>query len=288
MYAIVATGGKQLKVAAGEEVVVEKLDAQPGDSVTFDVLFLADDDTITVDPEALASAKDLLASERHSHALFVDARSQDKFRQAHIPSSLNLPLFTLKTKAFLRAKPLVLLNEGHNDAELLREQAHLAKAGFGSVQVLAGGIRAWQQQGGTLEGERVDSPALAELSAAQFHHARAGGGWLVVDVTNRDADQANLPRTIASALAKAPHTQRVLLVNPHGERWPGLREAETAVPNVPVFCLAGGTAAYNQFLTQQLAMQDRRLVTLNSQSTAKPSGDTRSGVKSGGCCGGSR
>jgi hypothetical protein len=109
-----------------------------------------------------------------------------------------------------------------------------------------------------------------------------------VDVTNRDAEQASLPRTIAAALAKAPHTQRVLLVNPQREAWPGLREAETAAPNGPVFCLAGGTAAYNQFLTQQLAMQNRRLVTLNSQSAAKPSGDTRSGVKSGGCCGGSR
>jgi large subunit ribosomal protein L21 len=57
MYAIVATGGKQLKVAAGDVVTVEKLDAAAGDNVTFDVIFLADEDTILVDPAELASAK---------------------------------------------------------------------------------------------------------------------------------------------------------------------------------------------------------------------------------------
>jgi len=56
MYAVVATGGKQLKVAAGDEVVVEKLDAPVGETVKFDVIFLANDGEITVDADALASA----------------------------------------------------------------------------------------------------------------------------------------------------------------------------------------------------------------------------------------
>ena len=57
MYAIVATGGKQLKVAAGDVVTVEKLPAAAGENVTFDVIFLADDDSIVVDAAELASAK---------------------------------------------------------------------------------------------------------------------------------------------------------------------------------------------------------------------------------------
>jgi len=57
MYAIVATGGKQLKVAAGDVVTVEKLEAAIGESVTFDVIFLADGEEITVDSAALADAK---------------------------------------------------------------------------------------------------------------------------------------------------------------------------------------------------------------------------------------
>jgi large subunit ribosomal protein L21 len=57
MYAIVATGGKQIKVEVGDIVVVEKLEVPVGESVTFDVIFLADEDSIVVDPAVLALAR---------------------------------------------------------------------------------------------------------------------------------------------------------------------------------------------------------------------------------------
>jgi large subunit ribosomal protein L21 len=41
MYAIIETGGKQIKVAAGETVYIEKLNVVEGETVTFDkVLFV--------------------------------------------------------------------------------------------------------------------------------------------------------------------------------------------------------------------------------------------------------
>lgn len=46
MYAIIQTGGKQLKVTEGQEIYVEKLAGEAGDTVTFDqVLFVGGDDT---------------------------------------------------------------------------------------------------------------------------------------------------------------------------------------------------------------------------------------------------
>ncbi len=45
MYAIIETGGKQVKVAAGDVVYVEKLNAAEGETVTFDkVLFVGGED----------------------------------------------------------------------------------------------------------------------------------------------------------------------------------------------------------------------------------------------------
>ncbi|MFT8318298.1 MAG: 50S ribosomal protein L21 [Sporolactobacillus sp.] len=45
MYAIIETGGKQLKVEEGQSIVIEKLQAEAGDTVTFDqVLFVGGDD----------------------------------------------------------------------------------------------------------------------------------------------------------------------------------------------------------------------------------------------------
>ena len=48
MYAIIQTGGKQYKVQVGDEVLVEKLDAEVGTEVTMDVLLVADGETVTV------------------------------------------------------------------------------------------------------------------------------------------------------------------------------------------------------------------------------------------------
>lgn len=56
MYAVVSTGGKQLKVEKGTEAVVERLAAEVGQTVTFDVLFVADGESIVVDADALAAA----------------------------------------------------------------------------------------------------------------------------------------------------------------------------------------------------------------------------------------
>ena len=46
MYAIIETGGKQIKVEEGQTIYVEKLDTAADDSVTFDkVLFVSGDET---------------------------------------------------------------------------------------------------------------------------------------------------------------------------------------------------------------------------------------------------
>lgn len=57
MYAIVSTGGKQYKVAQGDVIDVEKLNAQPGDKVELDVLMLNDGATTTVEASALEGKK---------------------------------------------------------------------------------------------------------------------------------------------------------------------------------------------------------------------------------------
>ena len=48
MYAIIVTGGKQYKVSEGDVIKVEKLDAQPGDAVTFDQVVAVSDNELKV------------------------------------------------------------------------------------------------------------------------------------------------------------------------------------------------------------------------------------------------
>ena len=57
MYAIIATGGKQYKVAEGDVLAVEKLDVQPGDKVELPVLLLNDGKQTIVDAASLQDKK---------------------------------------------------------------------------------------------------------------------------------------------------------------------------------------------------------------------------------------
>ena len=40
MYAVIETGGKQIKVAKGDSIFVEKLDVKEGETITFDKVLL--------------------------------------------------------------------------------------------------------------------------------------------------------------------------------------------------------------------------------------------------------
>ena len=55
MYAIIATGGKQYKVSEGDVIKVEKLDAEAGNTVTFDQVIAVSDGSLKVG-DAVASA----------------------------------------------------------------------------------------------------------------------------------------------------------------------------------------------------------------------------------------
>ena len=54
MYAIVKTGGKQYKVAEGDVIEIEKLDAAPGSEVALAAILLVDGAAVTTDAAKLA------------------------------------------------------------------------------------------------------------------------------------------------------------------------------------------------------------------------------------------
>jgi len=58
MYAFIQTGGKQYRVAQGDDLIVEKLQGQAGDAVVFDkVLMAVDGENVHVGKPYLENAK---------------------------------------------------------------------------------------------------------------------------------------------------------------------------------------------------------------------------------------
>jgi len=57
MYAVIETGGKQLRVEEGQEIFVEKLDVEPEEEVVFDKVILVSDKTCKVGAPYVKGAK---------------------------------------------------------------------------------------------------------------------------------------------------------------------------------------------------------------------------------------
>jgi large subunit ribosomal protein L21 len=54
VYAIVRSGGRQEKVSVGDVINLDRLDHEPGTTVTLPALLLVDGDTVTADRAALS------------------------------------------------------------------------------------------------------------------------------------------------------------------------------------------------------------------------------------------
>ena len=89
MYAIIKTGGKQYKVAAGETILVEKLEASVGDSVVFDqVLTCVNGSDVKIGQPLVqgASVKAKIVEHGKGEKIFVfkyKAKSNYRRRQGH-------------------------------------------------------------------------------------------------------------------------------------------------------------------------------------------------------------
>jgi rhodanese-related sulfurtransferase len=112
--------------------------------------------------------------------LLVDVRSAAEFDGCRIPGSLNVPLFSLKTKNF--PGPVVVIQKAAALPETEREIRRL-QAARPSLFLLEGGIQGWKAQKLPLEGDPaairdLDRPAPAplKLPAGPAQTLRTGTG----------------------------------------------------------------------------------------------------------------
>ncbi|HFK1701690.1 TPA: 50S ribosomal protein L21 [Bacillus paranthracis] len=68
MYAIIETGGKQIKVEAGQEIYIEKLDVEAGETVTFDKVLFVGGENVKVGSPVVEGATVTAKVEKHGRA----------------------------------------------------------------------------------------------------------------------------------------------------------------------------------------------------------------------------
>lgn len=85
MFAVIRTGGKQYKVAAGDVIRVEKLAGEAGSSLQFDdVLLVSNEGTTTVGSPVIAGASvsaDVIAQDRNDKIIIFKKKRRQNYRR---------------------------------------------------------------------------------------------------------------------------------------------------------------------------------------------------------------
>ncbi len=202
----------------------------------------------------------------------VDVRDQGAFQQCRIPGSINVPLHALRTKKFLASRFVVLVNEGFLYTQLAERCRELRAAGF-MVWVLEGGLVAWREAGGALEGDEVAQRHLSRISARDLFEERDGSHWVAVDARQTETSKESAPFSriiptgslrneeefIAVLVRYQKQTRRnlplsLVIFNEDGKQYENPEKLLGKAGIKPAFYLIDGLAGYNAFMTQSAAV----------------------------------
>ncbi|MGV1684306.1 50S ribosomal protein L21 [Sphingopyxis sp. NJF-3] len=81
MFAIVRTGGKQYRVAAGDKIAVEKIEGEAGDTVSLGDVLLAGDGGEMKDAKGLAVSAEIIAQTRGEKVIVFKKRRRHNYRR---------------------------------------------------------------------------------------------------------------------------------------------------------------------------------------------------------------
>ncbi|MGB3845475.1 50S ribosomal protein L21 [Sphingopyxis sp. YF1] len=81
MFAIVRTGGKQYRVAAGDKIAVEKIDGEAGDTVSLGDILLAGDGGEVKDAKGLTVSAEIIAQTRGEKVIVFKKRRRHNYRR---------------------------------------------------------------------------------------------------------------------------------------------------------------------------------------------------------------
>jgi large subunit ribosomal protein L21 len=81
MFAVVRTGGKQYRVAAGDKIAVEKLAGKAGDVITLDDVLLAGEGGTLADPKSVTVSAEIIAQTRGEKVVVFKKRRRHNYRR---------------------------------------------------------------------------------------------------------------------------------------------------------------------------------------------------------------
>jgi rhodanese-related sulfurtransferase len=234
-------------------------------------------------PTLSVSADALLHKLRQNQPItLVDIRSPEEFDKSRIPGSINIPLYAIKTKAFLKSVPFVLVEDGYRYKSLESQCRNLRDEGF-EASFLIGGLNAWKHRGGPLQKEVFELKTFNRISPQAFYQEKNYEEWIVINASTEQtpASMELFPNAlhipvidgagnVAINLKKktGPGRSRLscplMIFNEDGNQYRKIEKIIEKAGLLNAFYLEGGLRAYDEFLNH-LALsrkpRDERLKT---------------------------
>jgi rhodanese-related sulfurtransferase len=281
-------------ILAGLSVNVSAADFNPTSEIPDELIarkIKKHDPSLAISVEAV-----LYKLKRNQKLTLVDVRSKKDFERLHIPGSINIPPYAVKTKTFLRSAPVVLVNEGFRYAELENECRRLAERGF-AMSILDGGLPAWKRQGGQLAGDLFALDEMKAVSPQIFFREKDYENTVVVDISPMrsetstklisyashfpvfDNSERSMPE-LRKLIKKNKPFQSILLFNESGEQYEKAEKMMNRM-GIELFYLQGGVAAYQKYLEGLMLSWKPRDSRMKTIGNCKPCGEKIKDVSAG-------
>lgn len=187
--------------------------------------------------------------------LLVDVRSEDSYRESTILGAVNIPLYALKTKSYLKGKHLLLFDDGSNPHKLVSECRKLISNYGMKISVLKGGIRQWNNSG-------KSKGILYKLTPDDYLASKNLGRWITIDATGglearkifKDTPLVAATKIVSNDTSEITSAIKqgkdVVVLTDRGESTKQLADIQKVLDQ-PVYLLVGGVKGYGEFLNNR-------------------------------------
>ncbi len=189
----------------------------------------------------------------------VDVRNKREYEKVRIHDSMNIPLHFVKTKNFLKAGSLILINNGYHYTQLEQECEDLRQLGFNAF-ILDGGLNHWRQKGGELEGNVFAQKEINRIDPMHFQQEKDFESHVIIDVSEKRSDEA---RGLVPGVIRMPGLRgnlkkvlsrmnrpfaSILMINNDGVGYEKIEKKAHKIGLEKVFFLKDGVQGYSRFL----------------------------------------
>lgn len=232
------------------------------------------------DVALMISATTIMQKLKQKKRIFlVDIRHEAEFNKFKIPGSINIPLAFIKTKPFLKQKPIVIVHKGFGYEEMIKETRTLKENGF-DIKILEGGLLAWKHKGGDIVGDPFSQKEINRMPASAFFMEKDHEEWVIINACSKPSETVNtiIPKAVHLpmpqydekagqgvqpvfsdknvleqnlAVLKNNPMMSVIIFNETGNDYDQLEYNINKAFEHKVFFLEGGIEAYQRFLNFQ-------------------------------------